>query len=168
MVQPKSNLASSLLRAHGASIVPGPSLGGGVEVLQSAERKPLMVEESPESVRRNRSCKVHVEGIVCSRRKPSDDSGYCTAYSTVPHSASTPRFPGSNEGLWEAREVREPVDSSPRGTNMHSSPEIELDSWLARSPAEQRALRRRSSAPSLGGRFRIFLEDEEIANDESD
>lgn len=163
----ESELAPWLMRVNGTSLVPELSKDGAVGTRQSAERKPVTVEESPESFQRKKSSNVQVEEIGCGRRKKSSDSGYCTASSAVPPSASMLRFSDTSQDLWKERVVCEPVGSSPHGTNINSSPEIEPDAWVARSRAEHRALRRRSSAPSLGGRFRIFLEDEEDADDES-
>lgn len=158
-VRPESNLPPCLLRVGSDSLVREPSKDGGVKILQNSERKPVAMEESPESVRRHSSCKAQVEEVVFSRRGPSGDSGYCTLSSDVPHSASMPKLSGTNPALWMARAAHEPVGVSLRGSNIYPSPEREPDSWSARGPAEHKALRRRSSAPSLRGRFRMFLED---------
>lgn len=139
-----------------------------VEILSNAERTSMTTEESPGSVRWGKSHRAQVEGVSASgQRGPSGDSGYCTASSVAPHSASMPRLSGRHDdnevtGYWQRThppyyQARSTLplaekDSFSLSEDMRG---FELDSWSPRSrEGQRRVLRRRSSAPSLGARFR--------------
>lgn len=189
-INPESNPPPWLLTDGNGELVPaGLSLSppvqqyyNDVEILENAERKPVTITESPESVKRNKSHRVQVEGVVVSgHRGPSGDSGYCTASPVVPHSASmsqlSKRHNNNEPRFWETTSPwslhrRQVFSPAKRSFNLFSGHErvSEMDSWSLRSRAEQqRLLRRRSSAPSLGAQFRRAWEDEgeDDADDEN-
>lgn len=170
-INPRSNPPPWLLRdAVLRRSSPVRDKGDDVEIVKNAERKSVMVEESPESVRRNKSQRVQIEVVVGGGRGPSGDSGYCTASSATPQSATMPQLPTRPE-IWATSPLYRQSMFPFLGGDSPSSSEDDLliDTWprQGRAAALQRVLRRRSSAPSLGGQFRRWSEDNDDADNES-
>lgn len=150
-------------RGH-VELVPSLLKNGDMKFLQNTARKPVVIENTSDSMGR-RSCRVRIVG---NGRRPSDDSGYCTASSsTVPNSASLPQISDRRQEWWVAGSPLDLVGFPLSGRDSDSSSEYEPERWLAWSRAASRNLRRRTSAPSLGGQFRLFLEIQGDADDES-
>lgn len=169
-ITPESHPSPYLLRGNRGHVelVPGLLKESGVELRQNTARKPVMIENSSESTRRIRSCRIRIETILGNGRRPSSDSGYCTASSTTMlSSASLPPLSDWSEEWQVPGSPHELVGLPLGGRNSDLFSEHEPDKWLAWSRAANGNLRRRSSEPRLGGHFRLFLEVEEDADDES-
>ncbi|KAJ4403852.1 hypothetical protein N0V82_010596 [Gnomoniopsis sp. IMI 355080] len=115
-----------------------------VEVLENLERRTVELRHSFDSIRRNRSHKAQVERVEGGgvRRYFSNDSGYCTASSGLAPIFTAGIMSGNHE------------EGSPP-----SNQPLLLPSWgpgsSTSSEGERRTLRRRSSVPELGSRFRV-------------
>lgn len=167
-IDPKSNPPPWLLK----DAVPrrsSPVHWRGDEVVswKNVERKSVTIEESPESVRRDKSQRVGIEVVVGGGRGPSGDSGYCTASSATPQSASMPQLSTRPDDIWEASMLYKRPVFPFLGGSSPSLPNDDFDTWSRRNRAAyERLLRRRSSAPSLGGQFRRWSEGNDDVDDE--